>query len=196
MIIRKLFKFEGAHIVRDCSSDYCKKSIHGHSYKVELFLESKTLDYGMMVLDFGLLKGAVKDFIESFDHAWSFWDKESEEYKRFVKTNSERWVEMPVSPSAEGYAVLLFFHISRILDNTIFNNGEGEVVVKSVRVHETETGYAEAFEEDVLHNLSVMSLINTTFSPAIIRDWKNPNMLKDIENMKPFINPVVERKFQ
>ena len=44
MIIRKLFKFEGAHIVRDCSSDRCKFSIHGHSYVVEVFLTSDKLD--------------------------------------------------------------------------------------------------------------------------------------------------------
>ncbi|MBP8064536.1 MAG: 6-carboxytetrahydropterin synthase QueD, partial [Acinetobacter sp.] len=31
MIIRKLFKFENAHVVRNCTSDRCKRSIHGHS---------------------------------------------------------------------------------------------------------------------------------------------------------------------
>ena len=34
MLIRKLFKFENAHIVRGCSTERCKYSIHGHSYKV------------------------------------------------------------------------------------------------------------------------------------------------------------------
>ncbi|HCN16273.1 MAG TPA: 6-carboxytetrahydropterin synthase QueD, partial [Moraxellaceae bacterium] len=34
MRIRKLFKFENAHIVRNCSSDRCKYSIHGHSYQI------------------------------------------------------------------------------------------------------------------------------------------------------------------
>ena len=35
MIIRKLFKFENAHIVRGCSTQRCRASLHGHSYKVE-----------------------------------------------------------------------------------------------------------------------------------------------------------------
>ncbi len=34
MIIRKLFEFENAHIVRFCSSSRCKSSIHGQHYLV------------------------------------------------------------------------------------------------------------------------------------------------------------------
>ena len=55
MRIRKLFKFENAHIVRNCSSERCKHSIHGHSYQIELILEATRLDHGQMVYDFGLL---------------------------------------------------------------------------------------------------------------------------------------------
>ena len=55
MIIRKLFKFEGSHIVRNCTSDRCSHSLHGHSYKVELFLTADHLDNAGMVVDFGLL---------------------------------------------------------------------------------------------------------------------------------------------
>ena len=72
MRIRKLFKFENAHIVRNCSSDRCKRSIHGHSYEVELILEAHRLDHGQMVYDFGLLKHHIKDIIDSFDHAITF----------------------------------------------------------------------------------------------------------------------------
>ena len=106
MIIRKQFKFEGAHLVRNCSSERCKKSIHGHSYIVEVFLESYYLDNGQMVVDFGLLKGTIKDFLDSFDHTYSIWDEEKDEFKGFMKSNSARWVEMPVSPSAEMYSLM------------------------------------------------------------------------------------------
>ena len=75
MRIRKLFKFENAHIVRNCSSDRCKYSIHGHSYQIELILEAHRLDHGQMVYDFGLLKSSIKDIIDSFDHAICFWIK-------------------------------------------------------------------------------------------------------------------------
>jgi len=78
MRIRKLFKFENAHIVRNCSSDRCKYSIHGHSYQIELILEAHRLDHGQMVYDFGLLKSSIKDIIDSFDHAICF-----EIYRRY-----------------------------------------------------------------------------------------------------------------
>ena len=101
MIIRKKFKFEGAHIVRDCSSNRCKFSIHGHSYVVEVFFTSKGLDNGGMVMDFGLMKKSISDFIDSFDHCYSLWSREKDDFKTFIKQQSARWIEMPVTPSAE-----------------------------------------------------------------------------------------------
>ncbi len=76
MLIRKLFKFENAHTVRNCTSDRCKRSIDGHSYKVELLLKASKLDHGQMVYDFGLLKGVIKDLYDSFDHAICFWQND------------------------------------------------------------------------------------------------------------------------
>ena len=61
MLIRKLFKFENAYMLMELyTSDRCKRSIHGHSYKVELLLKASRLDHGQMVYDFGLLKGVIK----------------------------------------------------------------------------------------------------------------------------------------
>ena len=51
MIIRKLFKFEGAHVVRNCSSVRCRENIHGHSYVVEVFIESDRLDRGYFLFN-------------------------------------------------------------------------------------------------------------------------------------------------
>ena len=62
MLIRKQFKFEGAHIVRNCSSQRCRENIHGHSYIVEVFITSDKLDDGYMVMDFCRLD-KVKEFI-------------------------------------------------------------------------------------------------------------------------------------
>lgn len=80
MLIRKLFRFENAHIVRGCTSRRCARSLHGHSYRVELLLEAHALDHGQMVYDFGLLKGGVRELIDVFDHALSFWDGDDPEY--------------------------------------------------------------------------------------------------------------------
>ncbi len=200
MIIRKKFKFEGAHIVRDCSSDRCKKSLHGHSYVVEVFLTSNRLDFGHMIYDFGLTKGTIKDIIDSFDHAYAMWDKESEEFKSFIKNNSDRYIEMPISPSAECFSLTLLFIINKVLQATEFKNGEGEVSVNSVRVHETETGYAEAFLEDL--EWFKFDLADITFSQAIKNEWKDAEMYDKLltyhngeQKTKPFVNPAVERNF-
>ncbi|HIX03573.1 MAG TPA: 6-carboxytetrahydropterin synthase [Candidatus Odoribacter faecigallinarum] len=148
MIIRKLFKFEGAHIVRHCSSEKCRENIHGHSYVVEVFLTSDKLDNGYMVMDFCRLD-KVKQFIESFDHTYSLWNREPEDFKAFIYQYNRRVAELPVSPSAEGYALLFFYAIDHILKGMPPVNGEGHVQLHSVRVHETATGYAEAFREDL-----------------------------------------------
>ncbi|GAF02844.1 6-pyruvoyl trahydropterin synthase family protein [Saccharicrinis fermentans] len=201
MIIRKKFKFEGAHIVRDCSSNRCKKSLHGHSYIVEVFLTSNKLDYGQMIYDFGLTKGTIKDIIDSFDHAYAMWSKESDDFKSFIKANSDRYIIMPVSPSAECFSLTLLFLIDKILQATEFKNGEGDVRVRSVRVHETETGYAEAFREDLeWFNFSLKDII---FSSEIKNEWTDKEMYDKLIayydkqlGTKPFSNPVVSRHFE
>lgn len=190
MIIRKKYKFEGAHIVRNCSSDRCKRSLHGHSYIVEVFFTANSLDNGQMVLDFGLTKGRIGDLVDSFDHAYSMWRIETPKFKTFINQNSERVVEMPVSPSAEMYSLMFFFIIDKMLENTVFNNGEQGVRLHSVRVHETETGYAESFREDL--SMWKYQLEDIKFSEAIISEWKDKEMWKKLLEKTPFVNPVIE----
>ena len=178
MIIRKKFKFEGAHIVRNCSTQRCKKSIHGHSYEVEVFFTSNKLDNGYMILDFGLTKKHINNIIDSFDHAYTLWENESDEFKIFFKENSERWIQMPISPSAESYSLMFLKFIDFILKHTTFSNGEGDVLVSSVRVHETKTGYAEAFREDM--DLIELDIKKVIFSNEVINEWKDKNELLEI----------------
>jgi 6-pyruvoyltetrahydropterin/6-carboxytetrahydropterin synthase len=194
MVIRKLFKFEGAHIVRNCSSDRCKKSIHGHSYVVEVFLEADKLDNGCMVYDFGLFKGTIKDFIDSFDHAYSMWDKETPEYSDFMNKHSDRVVTMPISPSAEGYALLIAFVVDKIIHNTIFMNGEDENIrLHKVIVAETVTGYAEANMYDVTSMFAnKFSLKDIIFSDEIKAEWSDPGMWDKLIANQVFVNPVIE----
>lgn len=170
MIIRKKFNFEAAHIVRNCTSKRCRENIHGHSYEVEVFLKSNKLDNGFMVMDFILLQD-VREFIHSFDHSYTLWTGESDEVKNAIRSINTRIAEIPVSPSAEGYALLFFFIIDKIIASTLFNNGEQNVTLNSVRVHETHSGYAEAFREDLsLINFEVQNIF---FSAGIQQEWKN-----------------------
>lgn len=194
MIIRKLFKFEGSHIVRDCSSVRCKKSIHGHSYIVEVFLTADGLDNGGMIVDFGLLKGTIRDFVDSFDHCYSLWNKEREEFQSFIEEQSDRWVSMPVTPSAEMYSLMFLYVIDKIVENTQFNNGEKNVRVSSVRVAETDTGWGESFRDDLKYwNWSLDDII---ISEPIKSEWKDPEMWEKLKRKEKFINLVVELKYQ
>lgn len=193
MLIRKLFKFENAHVVRNCTSDRCKRSIHGHSYKVELLLKASKLDHGQMVYDFGLLKGVIKDLIDSFDHAICFWEKDDSQYIDACQTFSARWISLPVSPSAEQFSRIFFYLAQQVLQSTITQNGEGDVEVYSVIVHETDTGYAQSFIEDIQNaQMGILSLDGIVFSEQIQIEWANPQMYEDLKNGIKFNNPQVD----
>jgi len=193
MKIRKLFKFEGSHIVRNCSSTRCKFSRHGHSYKVELFFTADGLDNGGMIMDFGLMKKNIKDLIDSFDHAESIWEKDFLAVEQ-GECFSERYIIMPVTPSAEQYALLFLFMIQKIIKATEFNNGEKNVRISSVIVHETDTGYAEAFSDDI--HLVDYKLEDIKFSKGVKDEWSDPKMfdkliIADLEKTICFKNPKV-----
>ena len=190
MIIRKLFKFENAHIVRGCSTVRCRSSIHGHSYKVELLFESNFLDNGQMVYDFGLMKQNMKDLIDSFDHAISIWSEDEKEYIEDMKKYSHRWVLLPVSPSAEQLSRVLFVMIDKLLKQTSTINGEKNVQLHSIIVHETETGYAQCFSEDAYsEQMGVIKLEDIVFSRTVKSDWKDKELFEKLKNGESFINP-------
>ena len=190
MIIRKLFKFENAHIVRGCSTVRCRSSIHGHSYKVELLFESNFLDNGQMVYDFGLMKQNMKDLIDSFDHAISIWSEDEKEYVEDMKKYSDRWILLPVSPSAEQLSRVLFVMIDKLLKQTSTINGEKNVQLNSIIVHETATGYAQCFGEDAYSQaMGKINLEDIVFSPTIKSDWKDSELFEKLKNGESFINP-------
>ncbi|MBE9401151.1 6-carboxytetrahydropterin synthase [Acinetobacter albensis] len=193
MLIRKLFKFENAHIVRNCTSDRCKRSIHGHSYKVELLLKASKLDHGQMVYDFGLLKGLIKDIFDSFDHAICFWQQDDTDYIEACKKFSARWVSLPVSPSAEQFSRIFFYLAQQILVSTITQNGEGDVEVYSVIVHETDTGYAQSFIEDIENEqMGLLKLEQIIFSEQVQAEWLDPAMYEKLKQGIKFQNPSVD----
>ncbi len=190
MLIRKLFKFENAHIVRDCSTQRCSENIHGHSYKVEVLLESNYLDNGQMVYDFGLTKLYIKELIDSFDHAITLWSGDDKEYIESMKKYSNRWVELPVSPSAEQFSRVIYLMVERILACTNMQNGEREVRLHSIIVHETETGYAQGFEEDAHSELmGKINLEEIIFSPQVQSEWSDSTLWKKLLKQTLIKNP-------
>jgi len=190
MLIRKLFKFENAHIVRNCSTQRCSENIHGHSYKVEILLESNYLDSGQMVYDFGLTKLYIKELIDSFDHGITLCHEDDTMYLEAMKQYSSRWVELPVSPSAEQFSRVIFLMVERVLACTKMQNGEKEVKLHSVIVHETDTGYAQGFKEDAHSQLmGKIRLEDIIFSEQVKSEWSNPMLWEKLLKYEPLQNP-------
>lgn len=169
MEITKIFTFEGSHVVRNCTSHRCSHSVHGHSYKVELTLQGVELDHAGMLVDFGLLKGPIKQFIDSFDHCHVICSYDNEEYKQFFKKHNDRWIEVPFNPSAEMLAIMIHHYVQKILNCTRFNNGEGDIVVSHVKVHETATGSATSSGDDVMRYWNPEW--KCKFSEGVMSDW-------------------------
>ncbi len=190
MLIRKLFKFENSHIVRGCSTERCRASLHGHSYEIEVLFESNFLDHGQMVFDFGLMKQSIKDLIDSFDHAITIWDGDDKEYIADMKKHSQRWVQLPVSPSAEQFSRVIFIMVDKMLSCTKMINGEKEVKLHSIIVHETKTGYAQGFRDDAYNeNMGPIKAENILFSKAVKEDWNDKDLWQKVLKGEAFTNP-------
>ena len=192
MLIRKLFRFENAHIVRNCSSDRCSRSLHGHSYQVEFLLEAEALDHGQMVYDFGLMKGPIRTLTDSFDHAVAFWNKDNPDYVAACKTFSARWISLPVSPSAEQFSRVMFVLADAVLKQTLMRNGEQDVRLYSVIVHETQTGDAQCFRADIDNpRMGLIRLDEILFSDQVRAEWQDPDMYRKLLAGECFVNPEV-----
>jgi len=144
MQIVKKFDLEMAHIVRNAWSKRCSKSIHGHTYTVEVVLERSDqgmFDDGQMVIDFGLVKKHIGPFIDSFDHATMLWAKDEDpELVNFFKDHFDRVIVCNQSSSCEMMSAILLVGIERLLAS---NDETDMVEVTKVIVHETKSGRAE-----------------------------------------------------
>lgn len=176
MKIRKLFKVESAHIVRNCSSVRCSHSIHGHSAKVELIFENPSnLDNAQMVIDFGILSQVpIKEIIDAMDHCLLLCNKDDAEYLEYAKKFSTRWIEFPFNPTAEMLSLFVYHFTKEILTHIQWQNGEDKLClpsIKCVRYHETETGWAECDSTDDLTFWNPEWDKQIKFSEAIMHEF-------------------------
>lgn len=135
--IRKKFRFEAAHQLTSAHSKACTDCIHGHSYVVEIFLTSYALNKDSMVLDFGVLKPIIDQIKGQWDHALILHRNVEKFYQPF-RENNQKMIYLDENPTAEVMASLLYLFIKKYIP--------AEVHLEKVRVHETETGYAEYSE--------------------------------------------------
>jgi 6-pyruvoyltetrahydropterin/6-carboxytetrahydropterin synthase len=157
---------------------------------VEVLLESNYLDHGQMVYDFGLMKLYIKELIDSFDHGITLWSEDDKAYLEAMKRHSNRWIELPVSPSAEQFSRVIYLMVERVLASTQMRNGEREVRLHSIIVHETDTGYAQSFREDAHSELmGKIDLHRITFSAQVQNEWRDNTLWEKLLAGEPIVNP-------
>lgn len=152
MEVSKCMTTETAH--RLC--DYVGKcaSIHGHSYRWEVTVRrfDGVTDNAGFVLDFSLLKKAMRAVIyDVFDHALVLWKKDPL-YKDFADPLNQSTFEKDSSgkkeqkivwfddnPTAENFAREVAIRLRSVFDDA----GSPHIIVSRVRVWETADSFAE-----------------------------------------------------
>ena len=135
-VIRKKFKFEMAHQLFDAYSKACSEQIHGHSYICELFFRYGAVDKTGMVIDFTEVKDKIKSYIDSWDHCLVMPMMMPESYLETLKIHNKNVKVVPYNPTAEMMAADMLSYIKKVIPKCF-----------KVRLHETDTGYAEYTED-------------------------------------------------
>ena len=126
-----------AHVLDSSYSVECQ-NIHGHSYILEVFIKRDCLNDDGMVIDFKELKELINELIiKKFDHTLVM-SKSSATHPIFKTRMMKDVVLVDYNPTAEN--MVKNFH-EKIKDRLIFII-PGLYGIK-VRLHETDTGYAE-----------------------------------------------------
>ncbi|MBI3649586.1 MAG: 6-carboxytetrahydropterin synthase QueD [Acidobacteria bacterium] len=111
-------EFSAAHALRGYRGK-CE-NLHGHNYKVEVYVRGKDLDHIGMLVDFTHLKAVTRQLIRALDHR---------------NLNELPPFDQELNPSAENLAGFLLHHIAQQV------NTERAKVYK-IRVWETSTSSA------------------------------------------------------
>lgn len=134
MKVTKRFKMEVAHRLTSSYSERCQ-SPHGHSYLIDVTLESEHLNEDGMVMDFGELKDKMNHFFDAFDHSYVI-SKDDKTLPNFLAIEAlihNRMMVVDYNPTAENMA----YHAFRAMI-------ENDLPVFEVKVQETLTGWAVA----------------------------------------------------
>jgi 6-pyruvoyltetrahydropterin/6-carboxytetrahydropterin synthase len=100
------------------------EALHGHNWKVEVFIQGERLDEAGLLLDFGVVKAQARQVLEEIDH------KYLNELPAFRHQN----------PSSENLARYLFERLAAAL------NRDG-VKVSRVNVWESDTSCASYYQD-------------------------------------------------
>ncbi len=120
--VKIVTQFAAAHRLENFNGK-CE-SLHGHNWKVEVFLGGKDLNGAGLLMDFGVVKARTKEVLEEIDH------KYLNELAAFQDRN----------PSSENLACYLYGRLGAIF------NGD-RVKVCRVNVWESDTSCASYYQD-------------------------------------------------
>lgn len=100
------------------------EALHGHNWKVEVFLQGRELDDAGLLMDFGVVKARVNEVLEEIDH------KYLNELPAFKEQN----------PSSENLARYLFERLAAVLNRS-------GAQVSRVNVWESDTSCASYYQD-------------------------------------------------
>jgi len=150
MEITKEFKWEMGHrLVHHTGKCY---NVHGHNYVAHVTIEGN-LEKNGFVLDFGILKEIVKQWIDdNLDHAMMLNAEDPlcvkfDEMSYYLTTFGDqkrplKLIQVPFEPTAETIALFLIGHIKKPLEERYPN-----VKLKRVKIWETDSSFAEVLVE-------------------------------------------------
>ena len=119
--LKIITQFGAAHQLRNYDGK-CE-NLHGHNWKIEVYVKGEELDKDGMLIDFKILKDRTEEIIESFDH----------KFLNDLECFSE------INPSSENIARWIYESIRKKLKKK-------DCTVSSVTVWENDTSSATYYE--------------------------------------------------
>ena len=144
--ICKTIEIENGHVLTH-HPDKCRFP-HGHSRKIEIVLEAGELDDNGMVCDFKIIKDAVGDYLDTFDHALCM-NTQDPMFKTLKEAYGERIIPFKdTEPTTEVLAKTFFDEIDRQLAAYAHQTAtryklRTTIRLIKVRVWETTSSWAE-----------------------------------------------------
>ncbi len=120
--VKIVTQFAAAHRLENFKGK-CE-GLHGHNWKVEVFLVGQELDHAGLLMDFGVVKARTKQLLEEIDH------KYLNELAAFQDRN----------PSSENLARYLYERLGALF------NGD-RVKIHRVNVWESDTSCASYYQD-------------------------------------------------
>ena len=112
--------------------------IHGHRYGLEVTIVTKELDALGMVIDFGILKDIINNWInENFDHTLILHKSDAELGEEIAKWTGQKIYYMENNPTAENIAL----HLKNDIMPILFTDPSYKIT--KVKLHETPNCYVE-----------------------------------------------------